>query len=83
MEDTSNDLGNEIVRELLAAGPTVPLWPLAGQAVGASRTNTYRMAKTGTFPAKVLRLGTSYRVVTADLKALLGLAETQALANSA
>ena len=59
------------VQELREAGPTVPLWPTAGQAVGASKSHSYALARKGDFPAKVLKLGTSYRVVTADLLRLL------------
>ncbi len=59
--------------ELLAAGPTVPLWPTAGQAIGAQRTLTYGLAKRGEFPAKVLKLGGTYRVVTSSLLELLGI----------
>ena len=59
--------------ELLTAGLTVPLWPTAGRAVGAGRTVTYALAKRGDFPVKVLQLGSSYRVVTADLMRLLGI----------
>lgn len=69
---TVGDAGvTDIRSELLLAGPTVPLWPTAGRAVGTSRSNTYALAQRGEFPAKVLRLGSSYRVVTADLLALL------------
>ncbi|ORI15796.1 DNA-binding protein [Rhodococcus sp. 1168] len=68
----------DIRQDLLAAGPTVPLWPTAGNAVGASRSTTYALAQRGEFPAKVLRLGSSYRVVTADLLALLRIENTAA-----
>lgn len=59
------------LEDLKKAGLTVPLWPDAGKAIGAGRTSTYRMAKDKTFPVPVLSIGRSYRVVTADLVALL------------
>lgn len=59
------------LKELKQKGLTVPLWPDAGEAIGAGRTSAYRMAKDGTFPVPVLRIGKSYRVITADLVALL------------
>lgn len=59
------------LEELRQKGLTVPLWPDAGEAIGAGRTSAYRMAKDGTFPVPVLRIGKSYRVITADLVALL------------
>ncbi|MEU1086915.1 hypothetical protein ABZ401_08755 [Streptomyces sp. NPDC005892] len=37
----------------------------------------YGLAKRGAHPVKVLRLGNAYRVVTADLLRLLGLASSQ------
>jgi len=60
------------LKELSGKGLTVPLWPDAGEAIGAGRTTTYRMAKDGTFPVPVLRIGKSYRVATANLVTLLG-----------
>lgn len=62
-----------ITDELLSAGPTVPLWPTAGQALGISRSHAYTLARSGQFPVKVLKLGASYRCITADLLSLLGI----------
>jgi len=69
-------IARTIQSELLEAGPTVDL-PIANSALGISRAHGYALAKRGDYPVKVLRLGYSYRVVTADLLHLLGLAETQ------
>lgn len=44
------------------------------RALGLGRSKGYELAKRGQYPCKVLRLGNAYRVVTADLLALLGLA---------
>ncbi|MFD0690935.1 helix-turn-helix transcriptional regulator [Actinomadura fibrosa] len=43
----------------------------AARALGLSRTYAYQLAKDGTFPCKVIRIGHCYRVPTAALRALL------------
>ncbi|MEO3830333.1 DNA-binding protein [Actinomadura sp. B10D3] len=48
----------------------------AGRAFGVGRTKAYQLARIGDFPCKVLRVGRSYRVSTADLLAALGLENT-------
>lgn len=45
----------------------------AGRALGIGRTKAYDLARKNEFPVKVLRVGNSYRVVTADLLRLLGI----------
>lgn len=60
-----------IMEELRCAGPTVSLWPTAGQALGISRSHAYKAAREDQFPAKVIKVGATYRVVTADLLHLL------------
>jgi hypothetical protein len=62
-------------RELLAAPPTVTL-DLSNKALGISKSHGYELARSGRYPVRVLRLGASYRVVTAELLELLGLAHT-------
>jgi hypothetical protein len=59
--------------ELLALPAAVPLWPTAARAVNIGRTKAHELARTGAFPVPVLRLGSSYRVRTADLLAYLGI----------
>lgn len=59
--------------ELLALPAAVPLWPTAARALGIGRTKAHQLARSGTFPVPVLRLGSSYRIRTADLWALLGI----------
>ncbi len=44
----------------------------AGRAFGIGRTKAYQLARTGDFPCRVLQVGQSYRVSTADLQATLG-----------
>lgn len=63
------------VEDLHNAGPTVPLWPTAGQMIGISKSHTYKLARDDQFPAKVIKVGASYRVVTADLLRLLNASE--------
>ncbi len=53
------------------AGHTVDLWPTAALALGIGRTKAYQLVRAGEWPTKVLRLGSRYRVVTADLRRLL------------
>ncbi|MBE1533262.1 helix-turn-helix domain-containing protein [Actinomadura algeriensis] len=48
----------------------------AGRVFGVGRTKAYQLARTGDFPCRVLRVGRSYRVPTADLLAALGVALT-------
>ncbi|MFD0900192.1 DNA-binding protein [Actinomadura sediminis] len=56
-------------REELAALPTTTTIETAARALG--RTRAYQLARENCFPCKVIRIGTSYRVVTADLRRLL------------
>jgi hypothetical protein len=46
----------------------------AGRALGIGRTKAYQLARDGEFPCRLLHLGCTYRVVTADLLTVLGLA---------
>lgn len=45
----------------------------AGRALGLGRTKTYQLAQAGEFPCRVIRVGKSYLVPTAELLSLLGL----------
>ncbi|MEU6028636.1 hypothetical protein ABZ825_16700 [Streptomyces tauricus] len=59
--------------ELLTLPVSVDL-ETGNRALGLGRSKGYELAKRGQYPCKVLRLGKAYRVVTADLLNLLGLA---------
>jgi hypothetical protein len=59
--------------ELLALPVSIDL-DTSNRALGLGRSKGYELAKRGQYPCKVLRLGKAYRVVTADLLNLLGLA---------
>jgi len=71
----SADIFRNINHALLDAGPTIAL-PLANTALGISRAHGYALAKRGQYPVKVLKLGSSYRVITADLLNVLGINST-------
>jgi hypothetical protein len=45
----------------------------AGRALGLGRTKTYQLARTGEFPCRVIQVGRTYLVPTAELLTLLGL----------
>jgi hypothetical protein len=60
------------VADVLALPPAVDV-VTAGRALGIGRTTAYALARTGRFPCRVLTVGSSYRVPTADLLTLLGL----------
>ncbi|WP_185832135.1 hypothetical protein [Streptomyces sp. WAC 04229] len=61
-------------REELLELPAAVDLETGNRALGLGRSKGYELAKRGQYPCKVLRLGNTYRVVTADLLALLGLA---------
>lgn len=61
-------------REELLDLPAAVDLETGNRALGLGRSKGYELAKRGQYPCKVLRLGNAYRVVTADLLVLLGLA---------
>ncbi|MCZ4120821.1 hypothetical protein [Streptomyces sp. H39-S7] len=69
MTQTVKGMGRE---ELLALPAAVDL-ETGNRALGLGRSKGYDLARRGLYPCKVLRLGNAYRVVTADLQAVLGL----------
>lgn len=60
--------------EVLAL-PAVVSVVTAGQALGIGRTKCYELIQNGEWPTRLLRIGTSYRVPTADLRSLLGIVD--------
>lgn len=58
--------------ELLAMPVTVDVGT-AARALGLGRSTGYELARRGEFPCRVLRVGSSYRVPTAELLRLLGI----------
>jgi len=57
--------------ELLGLPAAIDL-DTANRAIGLGRSKGYELARLGTYPCRVLRLGKKYRVITADLLRLLG-----------
>lgn len=55
----------------------------AALPLGIGRTKAHEMARTGTFPVRLLRLGNRYRVSTADLHEFLGIRNEDATADPA
>lgn len=75
MRDDITETGSKgMSREELLALPVAVDLDTGNRALGLGRSKGYELAKRGEYPCKVLRLGNAYRVVTADLLNLLGLA---------
>jgi len=60
--------------EIDALGVTTDL-QTAARALGISKSSAYSAARSGTFPCRVIRVGSRYVVPTAGLRALLGVTE--------
>lgn len=79
-QDTSHELpqhrGGMTVAELLAL-PVVVDITTAARALGLGRSTGYDLARRDEFPCRVLRVGSSYRVPTAELLRLLGIRPDQ------
>lgn len=58
--------------ELLALPAAIDL-ATAGRAFGFGRNKAFELAQRGEFPVRVLRLGNSYRVPTAEVLKALGI----------
>jgi len=56
--------------ELLALPVTVDV-PTAARALGLGRSTAYELARRDEFPCRVLHVGSSYRIPTADLMRVL------------
>jgi hypothetical protein len=52
--------------------PTVPVWPVVGRVLGRKRSAVLELARRDRLPVRVLRVGRSYRVATAELLRVLG-----------
>ena len=68
--------GGMTLAELLAL-PVVVDVTTAARALGLGRSTGYELARRGECPCRVLRVGSSYRVPTADLLRVLGLTPGQ------
>ncbi|MDX3854204.1 hypothetical protein [Streptomyces sp. AK02-01A] len=73
-DDTPAERAKGMSREELLALPVAVDLDTSNRALGLGRSKGYELAKRDAYPCRVLRLGNAYRVVTADLLKLLGLA---------
>jgi hypothetical protein len=62
-----------LTRAELLALPVVIDITTAARALGLGRSTAYELARRDEFPCRVLRIGSSYRVPTADLLRVLGI----------
>ena len=58
--------------ELRKLPPTIDVL-IAAKAFGIGRTKAYRLAEAGEFPCAVMKVGRSYRVLTANMLRVLGI----------
>ncbi|MEU1180682.1 DNA-binding protein [Streptomyces sp. NPDC005820] len=68
--EASTDPQGLTVSDLLNLPPVTDI-VTAGKAFGMGSTKAYQLAKSDQFPCKVVRVGGSYRVVTADMLRVL------------
>jgi predicted DNA-binding transcriptional regulator AlpA len=61
-----------MTRDELLGLPAMITMTKAFEALGVSRSVGYRMIHTGTFPTRLIPIGKSFRVASADLCAALG-----------
>jgi hypothetical protein len=71
----SNQLTRTWTAKAVAELPVVVDVVTAGRVLGMGRTATYEAVRRGDFPVPVLQVGHRYRVVTANLRGLLGIAD--------
>lgn len=62
-----------LTRAELLALPVVVDVTTAARALGLGRSTAYELARRGEFPCRVLHIGSSYRIPTADLLRVLGI----------
>ena len=64
--------------EELSALPVIVSVAVAARALGIGRNKAYELIHAGEFPVKILALGDSMKVPTANLRAVLGVEPTAA-----
>lgn len=72
MTESSENVKGLTRAELLALPVTVDIGT-AARALGLGRSTGYELARRGEFPCRVLHVGSSYRVPTAELLRVLGI----------
>ncbi len=68
-----SDHRDGMTRAELLALPAVVDVTTAARALGLGRSTAYDLARRGEFPCRVLHIGSSYRVPTAELLRVLGI----------
>lgn len=58
--------------ELAALDTTTVDLETGNRAFGIGRSLGYKLAREGRYPCRIIRAGSAYRVVTADLRRVLG-----------
>jgi excisionase family DNA binding protein len=71
--DAMNQEHDGMTRAELLALPAVVDVSTAARALGLGRSTAYELARRGEFPCRVLRIGSSYRIPTAELLRVLGI----------
>jgi excisionase family DNA binding protein len=71
-DDRSLDRDGMTRAELLALPAVVDI-TTAARALGLGRSTAYELARRDELPCRVLRIGSSYRIPTADLLRILGI----------
>ncbi|MGA5599667.1 DNA-binding protein [Streptomyces griseoincarnatus] len=72
---TTADVQTLRTADLLDLPPTVDV-ETAGRFLGIGRTLAYQLVRQNKFPCKVIPVGRAYRVVTSDLRNVLGVPES-------
>jgi excisionase family DNA binding protein len=62
-----------LTRAEILALPVVIDVTTAARALGLGRSTAYELARRDDFPCRVIRVGSSYRIPTADLLRVLGI----------
>jgi excisionase family DNA binding protein len=70
---TRKPFSNRMTLAELLAMPVMVDVTTAARALGLSRSTGYDLARRGEFPCRVLHVGSSYRVPTAELLRVLGI----------
>jgi hypothetical protein len=65
-------MNNPLTLDELRALPATVDLPTAARALGLGRTKAYELAKRDQFPCRILRMGSTYRIPTAELLRYLG-----------
>jgi excisionase family DNA binding protein len=68
-----NQMSNRMTLAEILAMPLMVNVATAARALGLSRSTGYELARRGEFPCRVLHVGSSYRVPTAELLRVLGI----------